>query len=215
MGYTSDIVDQFRGWEAGKSRYLWERRAAMVVPHLPASGRVLDAGCGDLATIAYLSRRRPDLEFFGSDLGRPSGPRCVRADVRMPPFRDGRFACVLLLAVIEHVPDHGRLVAEAGRLLAPGGVVLLTTPNPLYGIPMAIAGRIGLKYREGYDNGISLDALERLAAREGLVVEESVGFLASPFPAPLLGVERALGRRRRGRRLLLNQFLKARKPGKA
>lgn len=40
-----------------------------------------------------------------------------------------KFHFILLLNLIEHVKDPGALIAKASQLLAPGGVILIKTPN--------------------------------------------------------------------------------------
>ncbi|MBW2278431.1 MAG: class I SAM-dependent methyltransferase, partial [Deltaproteobacteria bacterium] len=167
--YAAKIADQFGDWEHAKSRYLWQRRVEIALPHLPDAGRVLDAGCGDRSVIEHCERSRPDLMYIGADLSEvPTGRGIVRSDCRDLPFADRSFDCVLMLAVIEHVPDQRAALGEAHRVLNPGGTLLLTTPNPLYALPNAVAGRLGLKYREGYDNSISLDRLAAMTAEAGL-----------------------------------------------
>ncbi|HUO04682.1 MAG TPA: class I SAM-dependent methyltransferase [Candidatus Binataceae bacterium] len=47
------------------------------------------------------------------------------------PFRSGRFDLVLLLEVIEHLPDIPHAIREISRVLAPGGTAIITTPNRL------------------------------------------------------------------------------------
>jgi len=49
----------------------------------------------------------------------------VQADVLATPFRDGRFDVVLCQNVVECVNERSGLVAEAKRLLRPGGRLLL------------------------------------------------------------------------------------------
>lgn len=210
-GYAEGIAEQFRGWSAGKSRYLFQRRLGAALPFLPAAGRVLDAGCGDGETRHRLGALRPGLHVVCCDLSWVRGGGVVRADVQALPFGGESFDAVLLLAVLEHVPSHEAVLAEARRVLRPGGAVVVTTPNPLYGVPMAVAGRIGLKYREGYDHGIGLARLVRLAESLGLTVEVARGFLLAPFPTPFERLEAALGQRPLLRRLLLNQLLVARR----
>jgi 2-polyprenyl-3-methyl-5-hydroxy-6-metoxy-1,4-benzoquinol methylase len=46
------------------------------------------------------------------------------------PYRSETFDLVVAIEVIEHVVDKPRFVAEAWRVLRPGGRFLLTTPNP-------------------------------------------------------------------------------------
>ena len=53
------------------------------------------------------------------------------ADMRALPFPDGSFASVLSVQSLEHVPDPERVLAEAARVLEPGGVAVFVTPNRL------------------------------------------------------------------------------------
>jgi SAM-dependent methyltransferase len=51
--------------------------------------------------------------------------------MRELPLPDGGFASFLAVQSIEHVPDPDRALAEAQRVLDPGGTVMLVTPNRL------------------------------------------------------------------------------------
>jgi SAM-dependent methyltransferase len=100
-------------------------------------GRHLDLGCGTgefLGVLAATSR----LACYGADphpghlaeLRRrwPSLP-VQRISVDGPlAFRSGSFASVSLLDVLEHVPDEDRVLAEAHRVLEPGGLLVVTVP---------------------------------------------------------------------------------------
>ncbi|MFM7135485.1 MAG: class I SAM-dependent methyltransferase [Planctomycetota bacterium] len=69
----------------------------------------------------------------------PAGPDVIACDLRRPlPFPAGSFQAVYAAHVVEHlVPaDAARLLAEAGRLLAPGGIVRIVVPD-LEGIARA------------------------------------------------------------------------------
>lgn len=59
---------------------------------------------------------RPGVEF-----------RC--ATVPPLPFADGSFDCVVSFQVIEHIERDALFVAEARRVLRPGGMLILSTPN--------------------------------------------------------------------------------------
>jgi 2-polyprenyl-6-hydroxyphenyl methylase/3-demethylubiquinone-9 3-methyltransferase len=51
---------------------------------------------------------------------------------RLSPAETGAFDLVVACEVIEHVAYPGRLLAHLARFLAPGGRVLVTTPNGSY-----------------------------------------------------------------------------------
>jgi SAM-dependent methyltransferase len=55
----------------------------------------------------------------------------VAADALFLPFREGSFGVVAACEIVEHIspPDAPRLLSEAVRVLRPGGVFVLTTPN--------------------------------------------------------------------------------------
>lgn len=52
----------------------------------------------------------------------------VACDAQSIPFADGTFDGVMVIAVLEHVADPERAVAEIHRVLRPDGVVLAETP---------------------------------------------------------------------------------------
>jgi len=99
--------------------------------------RVLDLGCGageftaeiaaagahvigaEVAEAAILRAQRahPDLDF-----------RLVQFDGELP-FDDRSLELVWASEVIEHVADTGSWLGEVQRVLAPGGTLLITTPN--------------------------------------------------------------------------------------
>jgi SAM-dependent methyltransferase len=45
------------------------------------------------------------------------------------PFRAAAFDIVIVGELVEHVAEPGALLGEAARLLAPGGLLIVTTPN--------------------------------------------------------------------------------------
>src|SRR5947207_4268274 len=67
-----------------------------------------------------LARQRYATRLAGADVLEPGGPL---------PYADGRFDAVVSMDVIEHVPQPLPWVREALRVLKPGGVLFLTTPN--------------------------------------------------------------------------------------
>jgi SAM-dependent methyltransferase len=111
----------------------WQRHRAAysLCERFLGSGRVLDLGCGVGHSIELLG----DRESVGVDTNAQalSGqPRETHvADMRELPFADASFGSVLAVQSLEHVPDPERVLAEAARVLVPGGVAVFVTPNRL------------------------------------------------------------------------------------
>ena len=112
-------------------RYAW---AAQLVQ----GRRVLDAGCG-LGYGSGLLAGAGAAEVTGVDVAPavveagnsrvPAGVNLVEGDVHELQFEDGSFDLVVCFEVIEHVEDAGRVIAELARVLAPGGVLAVSSPN--------------------------------------------------------------------------------------
>lgn len=109
---------------------------ALVLAQLPAGARVLEAGCGLGQYVALLRRR--GYAAVGVDwserplgVGRAWAPGTPLAamDLRRLGFRSGEFGAYVSLGVVEHDPEGpDAILAEARRVLAPGGVLLLSVP---------------------------------------------------------------------------------------
>ncbi|HUW95033.1 MAG TPA: class I SAM-dependent methyltransferase, partial [Anaerolineae bacterium] len=115
----------------GHPSYVWrfgqERRLALIDKYAPLRGRtILDVGCG-IGTYVDKLRQFSD-QVYGIDIeneriaeGGKLLPNLLVATAERPPFVSGSFDVILLHEVLEHVEDDHQVVAEAYRLLAPGG----------------------------------------------------------------------------------------------
>jgi SAM-dependent methyltransferase len=117
------------------------RALALILPRLPATGRILDLGCGAGRHLQVLRERGGDA--FGLDRSRSllreaaRGPdragRLVRADMRAVPFPDGAFSGVLSMfttfGYFGSAEAHVRLLAEIARVTAAGGRFVLDYLN--------------------------------------------------------------------------------------
>lgn len=90
-----------------------------------AQGWLLDLGCGGQV---YRDVFNHVERYIGLDLP-PNGRVDVYGDGMVLPFRDTAFDTVLCNEVLEHVPEPSRFMAEVARVIKPGGILLLTTPQ--------------------------------------------------------------------------------------
>jgi len=100
--------------------------------------RVLDVGAGGGRLGAALAGEPlefvaldPSLDSLRSGAAHMASPdrAFVRAAGEQLPFTDGSFDVVVCLEVLEHVSAPSRVVAEASRVLRPGGVFVFSGPN--------------------------------------------------------------------------------------
>ncbi len=112
--------------------YAWEQ-----IP--PDTAGHLDVGCFDGEFLASLQSRRigrlvgADASSAALTKAREMHPQCEFVHLSPPegdlPFADESFTSVSLLEVIEHVADQKHLLGEVHRVLAPGGVLLVSVPG--------------------------------------------------------------------------------------
>ncbi len=112
-------------------------RRRFALANVASGDRVLDLGCGtgDLAAdLAQAGARviAADVAQAALDRAHARHPELALRPIALDgplPFADGDFDVVWSSEVIEHVADTARWLSEVRRVLAPGGRVLLTTPN--------------------------------------------------------------------------------------
>ena len=92
---------------------------------------MLDVGCGSSRIIGALPEGSIGVDILLRKLryGRKFGAVLVQASGSELPFPDESFRCVLCSQVIEHVPKESPVLDELDRCLAPGGRLVLGTPD--------------------------------------------------------------------------------------
>jgi len=154
---------------------------------------VLDLGCGtgQFATLVAESRLDAGVDVCKKRLGEARTRGCYldlrEGDARALPFDDESFETIVSLSALEHMPEPERVIAEAFRVLRPGGLFLATVvlsdlhrhlllPGLLRGVGWAELGRW---YEQGQDRVfqhrtlLSEDVWKKTLRGHGFAVLES------------------------------------------
>jgi SAM-dependent methyltransferase len=104
---------------AGGGRHAFEcyRRGARVV--------AVDLNLGDLREVGKMFGAMA----LAAEAPPSSAAKPVRADAYHLPFPDGAFDVVIAAEIMEHIPDDRAAIAEAVRVLRPGGRIAVTVPR--------------------------------------------------------------------------------------
>jgi len=205
--------------------YDLERRLSIVfdemLPRNLAGLRTLDLGCGSGWFSQRALERGAQVTSLDISLSlvrtthRRARTQAVTADALHTPFASGSFDLVVSSETLEHLEKPECGIWEIERLLAPGGIVVLTTPNRHWLWLVTLGTRIGLRPYRGYENFLGFDELHQMLQKAGLMVEAHCGFHPWPFQVtPLQSlscqVDRCHGFGRWGR-WMVNQAVLARK----
>lgn len=115
--------------------HLADLRQALEQHRSDAPLHILDYGCGGSP---YRTLFPNAVRYVRADLaGTPEIDHAFRSDSRLPEIASTSFDLILSTQVLEHVADPAAYLAEALRLLRPGGKLLLSTHGtfPDHGCP--------------------------------------------------------------------------------
>jgi SAM-dependent methyltransferase len=182
---------------------LWRAIELPVLANaLPRAGRGLDVGCGDgvltgiLRDLLMVARSGPEWDLVGIDVDPAETnlaqqtrtySEVVTTGATALPFPENSFDFAFANSVLEHIPDLPGSLAEIGRCLRPGGLLLATVPVPL--MHDCLAGPIwiwpmsreqylrDLDYRIAHLNYWSEEQWREELNRAGLRLESASGYM--------------------------------------
>lgn len=128
---AADYDDRAHDSRIPMQRYWQRQRFRHVTDLVAGQGAVLDVGCGSSRIIGALPRGSVAVDVLLRKLryARKFKRPLVHGSGFSLPFADASFPCVLCSQVIEHVPKESPILDELCRVLAPGGRLVLGTPD--------------------------------------------------------------------------------------
>ena len=148
-------AEWYDGWaRSGGAPAMKAARAALVELLPPPPGPAVDVGCGTGAHARFLrdhGYRVVGVDYSADQLRFARGRLPVaRADGRALPLRSGSVPLVFSLFTHTDLDGFERLVAEAVRVLAPGGVLAYVGVHPCFVSPFAEPTPDGVRLHPGY-----------------------------------------------------------------
>ena len=165
--------------------YFYEMYRSEVIARVTGTPNkdILEVGCGEGMMFEGTEIRpvQMDVSMRRVRYARDKGQPAICGDGYHIPFADGSFTVVLLIAMLEHTSEPWRVLAEARRVLKPGGRAIIVVPND---VTMS-AGRLVLgKFPIRYPDHLTFTTPGRMNKwlANGFTVKEEFPLPFRPLP---------------------------------
>lgn len=155
-------------------------RKAAALARVPAGAVVLDIGARDRGLLRVL----PPVRYQGIEIDPAyAAPDVLIHDISQGiPLPANCYDFVFCLEVLEHVPNPFGTLGEMHRVLKPGGVLILSVPNP-YHFKEIIWNLFRIPDRQGHFYAWTRQTMTKLAETNGFRLERCAGtYLHPPIP---------------------------------
>ncbi len=186
----TDYYGQRAGWRNRGEEHMRFARAARLA-RVAAGSEVLDIGARDGHLRRYLAA---DVRYRGVEIAPQFASEHVQIhDVSSGlPFEDGSFDFAFCIEVLEHVPNPWGTLGEIHRVLRPGGILILSVPNP-YHFKELIWNVFRIADRQGHAYGWTIQNMLRLGEMNGFRIDRlGKTYLHPPIPAPFVLASRSV-----------------------
>jgi SAM-dependent methyltransferase len=182
-----DLADFYTArtdWHSPAEERMRFRKAAALA-RVPVGAAVLDIGARDRGLRAFLPEA---VRYQGIEIDPAfAQPNVLVHDISQGiPFPDRSYDFVFCLEVLEHVPNPFGTLTEIHRVLKPGGVLVLSVPNP-YHFKEIIWNALRLPDRQGHFFAWTWQAMTRLAETVGFRLADLGGTYLHP-PIPMIAL---------------------------
>lgn len=154
--------------------------------------KILDIGCGIGGYIHFVKDYK---EFTGIDLsdvaisesnkifGNRPGVRYISMDATNLKFDDDYFDIIIAKEVIEHLPEPQRAIKEVFRVLKPGGLCVVSSPNSdsLHLRVNRILGYQDFKCSFDHIKEFTFHEVVEILSHEGFMIKDTAGIFLHPY----------------------------------
>ena len=189
--YFEEIGDDF---DRMMSDYDVSRRRALIsrlIESISTSGTALEVGCGTGAITPVLLNKGLDITVgdislkLAEETAKKFGLKASMCDATQIQFDNNSFNLVMSSEVIEHVPSPKKALGEMARVVAPGGYLIVTSPNKLWYPVLLLSQKLNLRGFAGNEQWLWPTEAAATLKQEGLEVIKITGCHLFPWQIPM------------------------------